>query len=299
MSLLVLGFRVKKILLAMFGAVCLAEEYTVDSQGFAWTVHAWAPRSAGAPVVFVFHGAGGGGKIYLERNGWLDAAKANGFAVIAPDGLPARPRVEASFLTNPRLWNGGNLNAASPRARLDDTRLFDALLDDAAWRFQIDTKRVFVTGHSNGAALSFLLAVKRREKIAAIAPVASLPYVEAANLAMPTLWIVGKKDPVVPYEGGESTLPWGKRTTAPVEPALRKWALANGCDVEAGRRIDNGVERRRYCENFEAVIIDDEGHGWPGGSAGGLGARVLGPATKKYDATREIWEFFKRNGASR
>jgi polyhydroxybutyrate depolymerase len=283
--------------LLLVGALCFAEEYTVESQGFAWTVHAWAPKNAGAPVVFVFHGAGGGGKIYLERNGWLDAAKANGFAVIAPDGLPARPRIEAGFLTNPRLWNGGNLNAASPRARIDDAQFFDALLDDAAWRFQIDRKRVFVTGHSNGAALSFLLAAKRQAKIAAIAPVASLPYVDAVKLAMPTLWIIGKKDPLVPYDGGESALPWGKRTTPPVEPALFKWAKANGCDAESDRTSKDGIERRRYCEVFEAVIIDDQGHGWPGGTAAGLRPNLIGPATKKYDATREIWNFFSRAAA--
>ncbi len=285
--------------LLLLGALCFGEEYTVESQGFTWSVHAWAPKDAGAPVVFVFHGAGGGGKLYLERNGWLAAAKAHGFAVIAPDGLPAWPRLEAGFLTNPRLWNAGNLNAASPRARLDDAKFFDALLADAAWRFQIDTKRVFVTGHSNGAALSFLLAAKRREKIAAIAPVASLPYVDAAKLSMPTLWIIGKKDPLVPYDGGESTLPWGKRTTPAVEPALLKWARANGCAGETGRVVKNGVERRRYCGSFEAVIIDDQGHGWPGGTAAGLRENLIGPATKKFDATREIWEFFERGVAGR
>jgi len=281
----------------LLGTLCLAEEYTVESQGLTWNVNAWAPKSAGAPVVFVFHGASGNGKLYLERNGWLDAAKANGFAVIAPDGLPARPRLEAALLTNPRLWNAGNLNAASPRARIDDAQFFDALLDDAAWRFQIDTKRVFVTGHSNGAALSFLLAVKRRDKIAAIAPVASLPYVDGVTRKMPTLWIIGKKDPLVPFAGGESTLPWGKRTTPPVEPSVLKWARANGCDAETGRVVENGVERRRYCGIVEAVIIDDQGHGWPGGAAAGLRERTIGPSTKKYDATREIWKFFERSGS--
>jgi polyhydroxybutyrate depolymerase len=214
--------------------------------------------------------------------------------VIAPDGLPARPRIEAGFLTNPRLWNGGNLNAASPRARIDDAQFFDALLDDAAWRFQIDRKRVFVTGHSNGAALSFLLAAKRGEKIAAIAPVASLPYVKEAKVKMPTLWIVGMKDPVVPYNGGESTLPWGSRTTPPVEPALLEWARANGCAAETGRAVKDGIERRRYCDRFEAVLIDDQGHGWPGGAAAGLRERTIGPSTKKYNATQEIWEFFAK-----
>jgi len=266
----------------LLGTLCLAEEYTVESQGLTWNVHAWAPKSAGAPVVFVFHGAGGGGKLYLERNGWLDAAKANGFAVIAPDGLPARPRFDAAFLTNPRLWNGGNLNAASPRARIDDALFFDALLDDAAWRFQIDTKRVFVTGHSNGAALSFLLAVKRRDKIAAIASVASLPYVEEKRLAkpVPTLWLIGKIDAVIPFEGGESKLPWATRTTPPMESAIAKWARMNGCaEAPASKQNAEGVERRTYCNGFEAAILANQGHHWPD------------------MATVEIWKFFTRAAA--
>jgi polyhydroxybutyrate depolymerase len=263
-------------------------------------VHFWAPASASrqpTPLVIVFHGAGGDGKLYLERNGWIGAAQKNGFIVIAPDGLPARPKFPPNFLTNPRLWNAANPREDSPRTSIDDVRFVEALLDDAARRWNVDRARIHAAGHSNGGALCFLLGARMATRLAAIAPVATLAFVANPTpaRAIPTLYIVGRKDPIVPYEGGTARLPWGPRTSAPVEQSMIRWSKALGCAEKPQKTgTVDGVERRRYCDAFHVVIIDDHGHGWPGGGESGLREERIGPSTKKVDATAEIWTFFSR-----
>ncbi len=283
------------LLVLAAGAVWGVEKFAVESQGFQWEVHGWAPAGDGVrPLVVVLHGAGGDGLGYLQKNGWLRAAERHGFIVLAPNGLPARPREKASFLTNPRVWNAGNLRAGSPRARIDDVVFMGALLEEAGRRWKVG--KVFVAGHSNGGAMSFTLAARMGKRLAGIAPVATVPHGEVGVVrpAVPTLYVVGKLDPLVPYEGGESELPWGKRRTEPVEGAMGKWARAMGCGGAVESRVmGKGFERRKYCEVFEVVVIEGQGHGWPGGGESGLRERRIGPSSKAFDATEEIWAYFR------
>ena len=130
-------YRLLLLMLPLFAWGGEVSEYRVESGGHSWTVHGWAPDGAGEfPLVVVLHGAGGGGLAYLEKNGWLAEAKLRNFIVVAPDGLPARPGEPANFLTNPRVWNAGNLRAGTPRARLDDVAFVTAMLDDAERRWR-------------------------------------------------------------------------------------------------------------------------------------------------------------------
>jgi polyhydroxybutyrate depolymerase len=249
-------------------------------------------------LVVVLHGAGGGGQAFLEKNGWLAEAGKRGFIVLAPDGFPARTGEPANVLTNPRVWNAGNLRVGSPRTRVDDAAFIGALLDDAERRWRVAPRRIYVAGHSNGGALAFLLAARLGQRIAAIAPVATLPYVDAPRLrpAVPTMYFLGRLDPLVPYAGGRSVLPWGTRQTAPVEPAISKWSQGLGCGEWAeSTRLEKGVERRKYCQLLEVVLIEGQGHGWPGGAESGLGRQLIGPSVNTVDATAEIWQFFSRH----
>jgi polyhydroxybutyrate depolymerase len=137
--------------------------------------------------------------------------------VVAPDGLPSRTDRRTNFLLNPRLWNSGQLPEGSPRARVDDVAFFRTLLDDIIRRTPVDTTRIFVTGHSNGAGMTFRLGAELSDRVAAIAPVMGQNYRRGTvpTRALPTLYLVGDADPLNALAGGESRLPWGKRTVIP------------------------------------------------------------------------------------
>ncbi len=65
---------------------------------------------------------------------------------------------------------------------IDDVGYARVMLDDLARQFNIDKKRVYATGISNGAMMCYRLACELSDRIAAIAPVAG-PW--ASPVAIP------------------------------------------------------------------------------------------------------------------
>lgn len=253
-------------------------------------------------LVLGLHGGGGDGARFLTGNGWADLADAEGFVVVAPDGLPARPGLPAAFRTNPRVWNSGQLPGLSPRSRIDDVAFLGELLDALRTRVPHDPGRVFVAGHSMGAGMGFRVAEELSDRVAALATVAGVvanPRPDPKR-PVPTLYIIGTEDPLLPPEGGESKTPWGTRRTPPVAEYLATWAGANGCDTggtvvsdAAGLRTVAYRPKAGSGPELTAVYVEGHGHAWPGGTAHGLPERVLGPITGRLDATARMWEFFR------
>jgi polyhydroxybutyrate depolymerase len=150
--------------------------------------------------------------------------------------------------------------------------------------------------------MTFKLATEIPERFAAVAPVAGQLAIEnpKPRKPLPTLFVIGTGDPLVPLEGGETTLPWGKRTTAPVKVWMETWAKAIGAPTEP-KRIESkpGLRIEEYSpgrdETFLRVVyIEGHGHGWPGGDEAGLPENLIGRKTTTFDATVELWNFFKQ-----
>ncbi len=103
------------------------------------------------PLVFAFHGLLDS-KDLMPRYTKLDElAKEEGFILVFPNGID-------------RHWPIDYENAER------DFAFFDALYERITERYDVDRNRVYLTGMSNGAIFSYLLAARRSEKIAAIAP---------------------------------------------------------------------------------------------------------------------------------
>jgi polyhydroxybutyrate depolymerase len=281
----------------------------IPSGGFDRVAHIHVPAGyqAGSkpPLVLALHGAGGNGTGILDHDGWAAKADGEGFIVVAPDGLPAKPKNSANFFTNPMVWNAGQLKAGSQRGAIDDVAFIRQLLDTLASRIAYDKSHVFCTGHSNGGAMTFRLAAEISERFAAIGSVAGLMALDNPRPArpMPTLYILGTKDPLMPLNGGEVKLPWGTRMNPPVAQPLAAWAKALGCDTTPRTISEAGevkkVEYRSKNGGPMLVVIYLEGHGhqWPGGERT-LPASLVGPITSKFDATDALWSFFQTQTAA-
>src|SRR5260221_564174 len=91
------------------------------------------------------------------------------------------------------------------------------LLDELPRRLLVDADRIFVTGFSNGASMTFRLGAELSDRIAAIAPVAGHYWPTASTPArpVPTLFLIGDHDPLVPLTGGRVDTPWGRRIEKP------------------------------------------------------------------------------------
>jgi polyhydroxybutyrate depolymerase len=256
------------------------------------------------PLVVFLHGAGGSAGWADGETGWSKLADREGFALALPDGLPPDPDKPAKFLTNPRRWNDGSSGPTGEPATADDVAFLAAVIDDAISRAAIDPRRVFLSGFSNGAGMTFRAAAEIADRLAAVAPVAGYCRIPdpKPTRPVPTLYVIGADDPLVPLRGGDVRSPWRHRLVRrrPVADTLERWATAIGCDRVPVLESDAGGVRVEVYTGpvaFRSVVIDGLGHHWPGGKEQ-LNHKIAGPPSNRLDGTAAVWEFFARHRLS-
>lgn len=245
------------------------------------------------PLVLVLHGGGGNAENAEAMTGFTDTARREGFIVVYPEGTG---RFAHRLLT----WNAGHCCGPAMTGRVDDVGFIRALLDRLAADLPVDTRRVYATGLSNGGMMVHRLGIVLPDRLAAIAPVVATLFGDEPAPAAPVaaLMVNGQLDTSVPPAGGA---PGGRFPGAwdgtPAKPALAQgdfWAAANACVPSPDHRVAGPVSRWRYrCEpgrEVEVVLVGDNGHAWPGGTAGSLRGDT---PSRAFDATEAIWTFFK------
>lgn len=162
-------------------------------------------------VVFVFHGHGGNSRnaarTFPMNREWPEAIS------IYMQGLNTPGR-----LTDPEgKVPGWQKSLGDQNDR--DLKFFDAVLARLKQDYKVDSKRIFITGHSNGGAFTYLLWAERGDVLAAVAPSAGMSVESIPKLKpKPVMHIAGEKDALVKFE-------WQQKTIA----ADRK---LNGCESD-------------------------------------------------------------------
>jgi polyhydroxybutyrate depolymerase len=231
-----------------------------------------------APLVVSLHGAGGWPVQQMETSGWNRVADENGFIVVYPSGVVG---------AGPRHWSVG------------DVPFIADLMDKLQASYNIDRRRIYVNGLSNGGGMSFVLSCALSERIAAVGMVAAAQTVSWTwckdRTPVPMIAFHGTDDRIVPYHGGMS---WVAPARFPnLVSWTEKWARRNRCEakpVETAAAPD--VTRREYthCADEAAVVlytIRGGGHTWPGGEP--MPEWFVGPTSRSVDATRLMWAFFR------
>ncbi len=252
------------------------------------------------PVVIMLHGAGGSGAGAIAQTGWGAKSDREGFIAVFPDGTAPRADLPARFLTNPRLWNDGSGRGAIGVQKADDFGFISAMIDFLETRYAADPARIYCTGFSNGASMTFSVGLNLSNRIAAIAPVSGHLWERGKQLAYPVglLYIIGRDDPLNPIAGGKVKLPWEiTQDRPPVEDSLKEWERMLGCGPEVKTARGNGVLEITYdhCAKGGEVVyytVAGLGHVWPGGQ-NRLPEKWVGKPSDKLNATDVIWEFFK------
>jgi polyhydroxybutyrate depolymerase len=247
------------------------------------------------------HGTGATAKWANDESGLSLLAEREGFTLVLPEGLRPDPEAPPKFLTNPQRWNDGAEVSPVGRAAVDDVRFLAAVIDDVQGRTRVDDRRVYVTGFSNGAAMTFRLATELAGRIAAIAPVAGYCWIDDPRPVrpIPTLFMIGSLDPLVPIRGGDVRSPWRHRYVRrpPLVDTLDRWARAIRCEVPSRMESDTGPVRTDIYPGpvpFRVMTVDGLGHHWPGGK-GGLNHRIAGPPLASIDGSAVVWEFLKHH----
>ncbi len=280
---------------------------TVDGVKRSYVVH--VPRAYDPakkwPVVMMFHGGGGTAQEAMRDTGWAEKAEQAGFLAVFPEGTPEDPTKPPQFRGNPQTWNDGSQrsNLGAVQRGTDDVKFVSRLLADLKTHLSVDEQRIYATGFSNGASMTFRVARELSPIFAAVAPVAGADWL--ANLApaqpVPLLYITGTADPLNPFDGG--TIHIGLRTYGrkpPTQEMIRQWVKLFPCPETAWVVYDrDGAKGVAYgaATNAPSVVLytlAGHGHHWPGGKSL-LPESFAGKDIAKLKATDVIWEFFRTN----
>ncbi|MBN1473337.1 MAG: alpha/beta fold hydrolase [Syntrophaceae bacterium] len=288
---------------------------TLAVNGLERSYIVYVPTSHGPqtplPLVIMLHGGGGTARAAMWETGWAEKADKEGFLAVFPNAMARNPARRSSFAGNPQLWNDGSDRFYSGQEAPDDVGFIAAMLDDLAARFTLDQRRIFISGFSNGASMSFRIAAELSHRVAAIAPVAGALWFDPPKFQRPVsmCYITGTADPLNLIEGGVPKLATGAGDHArakpkpPVRDSLRKWIKAFGCpDTAASISDAGGVRMETYvlCMGTAEVVyiaVDGLGHTWAGGKSL-LPERMVGKSSNKIRATDVIWEFFQKHPRS-
>jgi polyhydroxybutyrate depolymerase len=198
-------------------------------------------------------------------------------------------------------WNAEGCCSYAMDNDVDDVAFIRILIEKLTADYAVDEKRIYATGFSNGAMLSFRLGAALTEKLAAIAPVSGAMFESSEDPKgrLPVLIIHGTADTAVPFDGGYSQRRQIKRAQREpyksVSYAATLWAKNNGCrakplERQAGRVIIDAYGGCVAGNDVEIYKIVDGAHAWPGGRRGRDEADA--PSTD-ISATDIIWDFFK------
>jgi polyhydroxybutyrate depolymerase len=260
------------------------------------------------PLVIVLHGRGGNGEsmIRLTRNKFNILADKDGFIVVYPDGIELN-------------WNDGRMdeeaNDKAHRENIDDVGFISGLIDLFIKDHNADPKKVYITGISNGAIMSYRLACEITGKITAIAPVdGNIPYLIFPECSpsgpLSVLAINNTNDPLVPYNGGDIYGSFHRVNLGrvlSVDESIKFWVNNNKCSdipsvsYEADRDKNDGT--RVICSRYKNGIngtevilysVEGGGHTWPGGIQY-LPVFIIGKTCRDFDASEAIWAFFRNH----
>ena len=269
---------------------------TLTSNGIERCYQLYTPplTDSPRPLIIMLHGLASNSKTSLIVGQWNQIAERENLIIAYPEGTLVPQRWNAD-----RRW----------LAEADDTRFLIDVVNDVAGLLPVNRSRVYLTGFSNGAAMTMVAACQASNIFAAIGPVEGVltqEQLENCELERPV--------PAVLFYGTSAEGTFNPRSMAipraPLyfllrvspeqipEPTPAEWAAAwqayNHClSGPSLTDLGQGVSLHSYtdCADDAEVylyIIEEMGHQWPGGGEVPIG----GPYSDAIDATEKMWDFF-------
>ncbi len=188
------------------------------------------------PLVVLLHGYGANGTGQEAYFSLREQVAMKRFFLALPNGT-----------TDPaakNFWNASGACCNFYRSPVDDVAYLRALIADMKSRYNIDSSRVYVIGHSNGGFMTHRLACEMSDQIAAVMSLAGAGPITASQCApaqpVHVLQVHGDRDATILYPGGTALSP-GAEGYPGAEQTVADWALRNGCAMarsSAGADLD-------------------------------------------------------------
>lgn len=189
-----------------------------------------------APLVVLLHGYSASGLAQEILFQFRQRADKDGFIYMYPDGTLDS--------TGKRFWNATDACCDFGGTGVDDSAYIEGLIKDAESRYNIDPKRVFVIGHSNGAFMAYRMACDHADTIAAAVSLAGAMYSDASKCKpsepVSILQIHGSDDQTVYYDGGVFSDGDANVSYPGAKTSVADWAKLDGCSPtpKAGAALD-------------------------------------------------------------
>ena len=204
-----------------------------------------------------------------------------------------------------------------PPSVADRNFLFN-LLDTLKSQYNINPKKIYSTGFSQGGLMSYLLACFQNMNFAAIASVSggikltNYPIC-APDRPTPVMEVHGTADPVAGYNGLNQINP-SSPPSVPVDTLNEYWVNYNHCNPvptmttlpDISTSDNSTVEHYVWSGGDQGVSVEfykviNGGHAWPadvatGGTVNhaGNGPMLVGNRNMDFNASKEIWRFFSK-----
>ena len=268
--------------------------------------NAEAGAAGPAPLVVSLHGYRGVEQALAERGNLSE---------IAWDRLDRVAAREGFIVAYPHAWLGRwGLNEKLKNTRLEDGRMVDdpgfiaAMVSRLATDGLADPERIYLTGFSDGAIMTYKLLCAAGMPFAAAAPGGGSMYQPdrdncAATGPVPIMVIAGTLDAILPYDGW--LFPTGRAMSIP--ETMEHFRRLNGCTGQKGRLLPERdiFDGSRVLEMlWTGCAVDDAvkllkvkggGHNWPSyGPLPEAWRKWAGPHNRDIESAEEIWKFVSR-----
>ena len=284
------------------------EARTLAHQGLARHYHLHnigAATAAPAPLVVSLHG-------FRDREQAL--AERRDLSAIAWDSLDRAASRDGFVVAYPHAWLGqwalfeGLRNSALTDGRaVDDVGFIHGVVARLVDEGLADPDRVYLTGFSDGAIMSYRLLCTAETPFAAAAPGGGTMYQGhrddcAATVATPLLVIAGTADRILPYDGWLSST--GRAVSIP--ETMEHFRLRHGCtgqkvrllddrDSEDGSRVLETLWTGCGIENAVKLLrVEGGGHNWPSAEPLPDSWRAwAGVHNRDIESAEEVWAFVR------
>ena len=236
-----------------------------------------------APLVFVAHSYSGSAQSIMNYSGFNALADQYGFAVCYPNGTQDNG--------GNNFWNVGYLFTAG--SNVDDVAFLISLAQELQNTYNLSSENTFLTGMSNGAELSYLIACESPGIFKAYAPVAGTIFINGLTnntcngTASPIFEIHGVNDNVTLFNGNPNDQFWGPYLA--IDSIVDYWANNSNLTnllVDTLPNLNNNLKftiSYKYSSNNSINEVwlykHKNGHSWN---------------VDDINVQEEIWDFFSK-----
>ncbi len=122
------------------------------------------------PVVFMLHGTSGDGEKFYNISGWKEVGETENIITVFPSSWHHRISEEGGPFKLTTKWNvyPGSFIYDAGEVPRDDIHFLKEIIKELDQNFNVDPKRLYMVGFSNGGSMAFRCAVEMSNVFAAV-----------------------------------------------------------------------------------------------------------------------------------